>query len=108
MPEHGDRQTYLAGCHCGPCTEADRLYMQKWRKTRQGRISIAARSRAQGWAIAWMIRNEHPRWVALLEKAKIEVAREIDAKDAAKAREESRQAAMKASEVEVKWPGKGG
>ena len=95
MTKHGERQSYLAGCHCPECTKADRDYMEGWRAGRTGKISIAARSRAQGWAIAWMIRNEHPRWVEMLERAKKEVTAEFDAKE----RESAAVAATTVSEV---------
>lgn len=33
-PEHGSRTSYTAGCRCAPCTEANRVYIERWRRRR--------------------------------------------------------------------------
>lgn len=39
---HGLRSTYIAGCRCGPCTAAQRVYMRGYKQQRRERALAEA------------------------------------------------------------------
>ncbi len=36
MPSHGTRYMYNKGCHCRPCTIANRIYVRNYKRGKEG------------------------------------------------------------------------